>query len=157
MIASVSPKHAASIKDMGAYVLSKCRPYSNSLFKMGVEINQSFECIWHEIRPGVVQRSMTPLECFFTPDLSWSVWSSIKLGSVPNACDSDEVLINQLRRAWIRVLYEQPQLRHSLLKRTHKIPLQLGTDRSCALKNLLGGFLFVHRITTSTESASFCC
>jgi hypothetical protein len=77
---------------------------------MGVEINQFSECIWHEIYPGVFQRSMTPLECFFTPDLGWSVWSSIKLSSVPNTCESNEVLINQLRRAWIRVLYEQPQL-----------------------------------------------
>jgi hypothetical protein len=53
---------------------------------------------------------MTPLECFFTPELGWSVWSSIKLCSVPNSCDNNEVLINQLHRAWIRILYEQPQL-----------------------------------------------
>jgi hypothetical protein len=78
--------------------------------KMGVENSQPSECIWHEIRPGVFRRSMTPLECFFTPDLGWSVWVSIKLGSVPDTCDRNEVLIDRLRRAWIRILYEQPQL-----------------------------------------------
>lgn len=52
---------------------------------------------------------MTPLESFFTPDLGWSVWTCIKLGSVPNTCGSNEVLIDRLRRAWIQVIYEQPQ------------------------------------------------
>jgi len=77
---------------------------------MSVNTDQPADCLWQEISQGIFRRSMIPFECFFNPEMGWSVWASIKLGSIPNAPNNKEELMDRVRRAWIRVLYEQPQL-----------------------------------------------
>lgn len=73
-------------------------------------MDQPTENLWHEINSGVFQRSMTPLECFFNPVMGWSIWTSIQLGPIPNTSNSEEDIVDRVRRAWIQTLYEQPQL-----------------------------------------------
>ncbi|KAH7323541.1 hypothetical protein BKA65DRAFT_70753 [Rhexocercosporidium sp. MPI-PUGE-AT-0058] len=65
---------------------------------------------WHVTSTDTFQRPMSPFESFFDPALGWSVWASINVGAIPNSSNTSEDFINRVRLAWIRALYEQPQL-----------------------------------------------
>lgn len=76
--------------------------------KMSVKTGQPAELLWHETAtPGVFQRSMTANEAVFNPSQGFSMWSSVKLKPIN---ESTETIIDLVRRAWVRILYEQPQL-----------------------------------------------
>jgi hypothetical protein len=81
---------------------------------MGSISEQRAEYLWHETSPGVFRRSMIPMECFFNPEMGWSVWVSIKLDTNTSINFGDTYneahFMDRVRCAWTRALYEQPQL-----------------------------------------------
>lgn len=101
-------------------------------FSMGSNTEQQPGYVWHETTPGVFQRSMVPLESFFNPLMQWSVWTSVKLGPIPN-CNSEIDFIDRVRQAWIQTLFEQPQITSTFDFSESRCTYNTTTDKSCQI------------------------